>query len=112
MERLSGLQQLGTTEATKLEGQLGNLIGQVESDSALTSDERFDIEEVIRSADDELQSLSAKITADTLVDVLRADVLNVDSSTLVDAGGRAGGSHRDRGGRPAQRGIRDVQSGA
>jgi hypothetical protein len=84
-ERISGLQQLGSTEATKLEGELSNLIGQVESDSALTSEQRFDIEEVIRSIDDELQALSAKIAADSLADVLRSDVLNVDSSTLVDA---------------------------
>jgi hypothetical protein len=84
-ERISGLQQLGSTEASKLEGELSNLIGQVESDSALTSEQRFDIEEVIRSVDDELQALSAKIAADSLADVLRSDVLNVDSSTLVDA---------------------------
>ena len=84
-ERISGLQQLGSTEASKLEGELSNLIGQVESDSALTSEQRFDIEEVIRSIDDELQALSAKIAADSLADVLRSDVLNVDSSTLVDA---------------------------
>ena len=84
-ERISGLQQLGSTEATKLEGQLSSLIGQVESDSALTSEQRFDIEEVIRSVEDELQALGAKIAADTLVDVLRPDVINVDSSTRVDA---------------------------
>ena len=84
-ERFSSLQQLGTNEATKLEGELGSLIDEVESDSALTSEERFQIEEVIHSVDDELQALSAKIAADTLVDVLRNDVLNVDNSTLVDA---------------------------
>jgi hypothetical protein len=84
-ERFSSLQQLGTNEAAKLEGELSSLIGEVESDSALTSEERFQIEEVIHSVDDELQALSAKIAADTLVDVLRNDVLNVDSSTLVDA---------------------------
>jgi hypothetical protein len=32
----------------------------------------------------QLQSLDAKITADTLVDVLRTDVLSVDSSTRVE----------------------------
>lgn len=84
-ERFSSLQQLGTGEASKLEGELSSLNGQVESNSALSSEERFEIEEVIHSINDELQALGAKIAADTLVDVLRNDVLNVDSSTLVNA---------------------------
>ena len=82
-ERIADLQQLGHNEAVTLEGDLSSLIGDVQDASGLTSGEQASIEGVIYQIRDQLQALDAKIAADTLVDVLRTDVLSVDSSTRV-----------------------------
>jgi hypothetical protein len=82
-ERVADLQQLGHNEAVTLEGDLSSLIGDVQDDPALNGGERASIDDVIYQTRDQLQALDAKIAADTLVDVLRTDVLSVDSSTRV-----------------------------
>jgi hypothetical protein len=82
-ERIADLQQLGHNEAVALEGDLSTLIGDVQGDAGLTGGERASIDGVIYQIRDQLQALDAKIAADTLVDVLRSDVLSVDSSTRV-----------------------------
>jgi hypothetical protein len=83
-ERISQLQQLGDNQIVTLEGELTSLTGDVQNTSGLSSGQAGAIENVIRQVNDQLQSLAAKIAADTLVDVLRTDVLSVDSSTRVE----------------------------
>ena len=67
-----------------MEADLSSLTGAVEDTAGLSSAQAGAIEYVIRQVDDQLQSLDAKIATDTLVDVLRTDVLSVDSSTRVE----------------------------
>jgi len=83
-ERIAQLQQLGHNEVVTLEGDLSSLSGDVQSTAGLSLAESGAIEYVIRQVDAQLQSLDAKIAADTLVDVLRTDVLSVESSTRVE----------------------------
>ncbi len=83
-ERIAQLQQLWHNEVVTLEGDLSSLSGDVQSTAGLSLAESGAIEYVIRQVDAQLQSLDAKIAADTLVDVLRTDVLSVESSTRVE----------------------------
>jgi hypothetical protein len=82
-ERISDLQTLGHKEAVKLAGELDTLSNEVQDDQGLTAQQRGDIESVIRPVANLVQATETKIASDTLVDVLRIDVLSLDSSTRV-----------------------------
>jgi len=80
---MSALKQLGAAQVQKRETTLNSLSSVVRAESGFTSNEAYAIEGVIQRTYGQLQTLDAKIQADTLIDVLRNDVVSVETSTRV-----------------------------
>ena len=82
-ERIASLKQLGSSQISARESELQALSGDVRG-SGLSSSQEYNVESVINQTEGELQSLGAKIAADTLIDVLRGDVLSIEIDSRVE----------------------------
>ena len=81
-EQIDALQQIGAAAVAKREATLGALSSEVRA-AHLSSGQMSAILAVVDGIQAQLQALGAKIAGDGLADVLRSDVLSVDTSTRV-----------------------------
>ena len=82
-EQVDQLKQIGAAQVAKREATLSSLRRDIDSHARLGSSQVAALLAVVDGVQGQLQSLGAKIAGDSLVDVLRSDVLSVDTSTRV-----------------------------
>jgi hypothetical protein len=82
-EQIDKLKSLGASAISRRETELATLSDDVRSNAHLSSSESATLLGLTGGVEAHLQALGSKIEADSLIDVLRADVLSIDASTRV-----------------------------